>query len=88
MNSVATSTQFELRAPLMAERKWQPATAPARLVNKDMHYIVDHARALGVPAPVSRVTADYYDKVDRMGLIDEELAVIFEALEAENRSPD
>tara|TARA_A100001037_G_scaffold205007_1_gene183410 strand:- start:515 stop:1396 length:882 start_codon:yes stop_codon:yes gene_type:complete len=88
MNSVATSTQFELRAPLMAERKWQPATAPARLVRKDMDYIVDHARALGVPAPVSQVTRDYYDKVEDMGLLEEELAVIFEALEAENRDPD
>lgn len=88
MNSVATSTQFELRAPLMAERKWQPATAPARLVHKDMHYIVDHAHALGVPAPVSQITRDYYDKVEGMGLLEEELAVIFEALEAENRDPD
>ncbi|MBT4908180.1 MAG: NAD(P)-dependent oxidoreductase [Rhodospirillaceae bacterium] len=86
--SVATSTQFELRGPLMAERKWDPPTAPARLVLKDTHYIVDHARALGVPAPVSTITRDYYDKVAEMGLLDKELAIIFEALEADNEVTD
>jgi 3-hydroxyisobutyrate dehydrogenase-like beta-hydroxyacid dehydrogenase len=86
--SVATSTQFELRGPLMAERKWDPPTAPARLVLKDTHYIVDHARALGVPASVSTITRDYYDKVAEMGLLDKELAIIFEALEADNEVTD
>jgi putative dehydrogenase len=84
--SVATSTQFELRAPLMAEHKWEPPTAPARLVHKDMYYIVDHAKAVGVPAPVSTVTRDYYDKVEAMGLLEKELAIIYEALEAENEA--
>ena len=83
--SVATSTQFELRGPLMAARKWDPPTAPARLVLKDTHYIVEHARALGVAAPVSTLTRDYYDKVAEMGLLDKELAIIFEALEADNK---
>ena len=86
--SVATSTQFELRGPLMAERKWDPPTAPARLVHKDMHYIVDHARALGVPAPVSTLTRDYYDRVAEMGLLEKELAIIFEALAADNEPRD
>ncbi len=82
--SVATSTQFELRAPLMAERAWQPAPAPARLVHKDTRYIVDHAEALGVAAPIATLTRDYYEKVAEMGLLDEELSVIFEALERDN----
>ncbi|MEP4379349.1 MAG: NAD(P)-dependent oxidoreductase [Alphaproteobacteria bacterium] len=85
--SVATSTQFELRGPLMAERKWDPPPAPARLVLKDTHYIVEHAAALGVPAPVSTITRDYYDKVAEMGLLDKELAIIFEALESDNEPP-
>ncbi|MDA0785607.1 MAG: NAD(P)-dependent oxidoreductase [Proteobacteria bacterium] len=82
--SVATSTQFELRAPLMAERKWDPPTAPARLVHKDTRYIVEHAKALGVSAPVSTITRDLYERVAEMGLLDKELAIIFEALEADN----
>ena len=82
--SVANSTQFELRAPLMAERKWQPAPAPARLVHKDTRYIVDHAEALGVAAPIATLTRDYYERVAEMGLLDEELSVIFEALERDN----
>ena len=83
-SSVATSTQFELRAPVMAERNWQPAPAPARLVEKDTRYIVEHAEALGVAAPISRLTRDYYAKVAEMGRLEDELSVIYEALEADN----
>lgn len=82
--SVATSTQFELRAQVMAERKWQPAPAPARLVEKDTRYIVEHAEALGVAAPVSRLTRDYYAKIAEMGQLEDELSVIYEALETYN----
>ncbi len=85
--SVATSTQFELRAPIMAARKWQPPTAPARLVHKDLHYIVDHAKRLGVPAPVSTIAATYFDKLEDMGRLGDELAAVFEALEADADDP-
>ena len=85
--SVATSTQFELRAPIMAARKWQPPTAPARLVHKDLHYIVDHAKRLGVPAPVSTIAATYFDKLEDMGRLGDELAAVFEALEADAGDP-
>lgn len=80
--SVATSTQFELRAPVMAARNWVPG-APARLVHKDLHYIVDHAAQLGVPAPISTIAAHYFDKLGDMGRLDDELAAVFEALEAD-----
>ena len=86
--SVATSTQFELRGPLMAARKWDEPTAPARLVHKDTRYIVEHARALGVSAPVSTITRDLYERVAEMGLLEKELAIIFEALEADNETRD
>jgi len=81
--SVATSAQFELRAPLMAARKWRPATAPARLVPKDLHYIVNHARQLGVPTPIAETARAYFDKLGEMGRLDDELAAVFEALEAD-----
>ncbi|MBO6784573.1 MAG: NAD(P)-dependent oxidoreductase, partial [Alphaproteobacteria bacterium] len=84
--SVATSTQFELRAPLMADEKWQPAPAPARLVHKDTRYIVEHAEALGVAAPIARLTRDYYEKVAEMGRLEDELSVIYEALRADNKA--
>lgn len=86
--SVATSTQFELRGPMMAERNWDAPTAPARLVHKDTRYIVEHAKALGVAAPVSTITRDLYERVAEMGLLEKELAIIFEALEADNETPD
>ncbi|MGB0572367.1 MAG: NAD(P)-dependent oxidoreductase [Alphaproteobacteria bacterium] len=86
--SVATSTQFELRGPLMAERNWDEPTAPARLVHKDTRYIVEHAEALGVAAPVSTITRDLYERVAEMGLLEQELAIIFEALEADNETLD
>ncbi len=87
-SSVASSTQFELRAPLMAARSWQPPTAPARLVHKDLHYIVDHADQLGVPVPITTVAAMYFDRLAEMGRLDDELAAVFEALEADVTDPD
>lgn len=86
--SVATSTQFELRAPLMATRTWQPPTAPARLVHKDLHYIIDHADQLGVPLPITTVAATYFDRLAEMGRLDDELAAVFEALEADLSEED
>ena len=85
--SVATSTQFDLRAPIMAARNWQPG-APARLLHKDLHYIVDHAAALGVPAPISAIAAHYFDKLGEMDRLDDELAAVFEALEADATGGD
>ena len=87
-SSVATSTQFELRAPIMAKRKWQPAPAPASLVEKDTRYIVEHAEALGAAAPVARLTRDYYAKVAEMGLLEHELSIIYEALQTDNLRKD
>ena len=65
----------------MAARDWQPG-APARLVHKDLHYIVDHAAQLGVPAPISAIAAHYFDNLDEMGRLGDELAAVFEALES------
>ena len=87
-SSVATSTQFELRAPLMAARKWNPAPAPASLVEKDTRYIVEHADGLGGAAPVARLTRDYYAKVAEMGLLEGELSIIYEALQTDNIRKD
>jgi 3-hydroxyisobutyrate dehydrogenase-like beta-hydroxyacid dehydrogenase len=85
--SVATSTQFELRAPVMAVRNWEPG-APARLVHKDLHYIVDHAERLGVPVPISKIAEHYFDKLGEMGRLEDELAAVFEALEADAVTED
>ena len=85
--SVATSTQFELRAPIMAARNWEPG-APARLVHKDLHYIVDHAERLSVPAPISKIAKHYLDKLAEMGRLEDELAAVFEALEADATAED
>jgi 3-hydroxyisobutyrate dehydrogenase-like beta-hydroxyacid dehydrogenase len=85
--SVATSAQFELRAPVMAARNWEPG-APARLVHKDLHYIVDHAERLGVPAPISKIAKHYFDKLAEMGRLEDELAAVFEALEADATTGD
>ncbi len=79
--SIASSVQFELRAPLMAARQWQPPTAPARLLHKDMHYILDHAEALGIAAPMARVAAEVFDRLDAAGRGEDEIAAVYEALE-------
>ena len=48
----ANSRIFELRAPLMADRAYEPATMSISLWQKDMKVIDAFARSIGCPTPV------------------------------------
>jgi 3-hydroxyisobutyrate dehydrogenase-like beta-hydroxyacid dehydrogenase len=51
---------FELRAPLMAEQRYEPATMTIGLWQKDMHVINEFARQLGCPTPLFTATESVY----------------------------
>lgn len=55
-----TSRIFELRAPLMAERSYEPATMKIGLWQKDMQVIDDFARALACPTPLFTAADAFY----------------------------
>jgi L-threonate 2-dehydrogenase len=51
---------FELRAPLMAEQRYEPATMSIGLWQKDMRVIDEFARQLGCPTPLFTATESVY----------------------------
>lgn len=51
---------FELRAPLMADRRYEPATMSIGLWQKDMRVIDEFARQLGCPTPLFTATESVY----------------------------
>jgi 3-hydroxyisobutyrate dehydrogenase-like beta-hydroxyacid dehydrogenase len=51
---------FELRAPLMAEQCYEPATMSIGLWQKDMRVIDEFARQLGCPTPLFTATESVY----------------------------
>lgn len=60
--SAGTSLQFQVRAPLMAERKYDPVLAPNTVLGKDLVTIAKFADDLGCPAPLTHVARDYFRK--------------------------
>lgn len=81
--SAGGSTTFNVRAPLIAERKWYPTSGPAKLFWKDLDIIKEQADALGLSAPMLRICNQYFTKVAKAGRLDEESAVVYEMLEQE-----
>jgi 3-hydroxyisobutyrate dehydrogenase-like beta-hydroxyacid dehydrogenase len=56
-----SSRVFELRAPMMAEKRYEPATMRLGTWQKDMAVIAAFARALGSPTPLLDATQPIYD---------------------------
>lgn len=51
---------FELRAPMMAEQRYEPATMSISLWQKDMRVIDEFSRQLGCPTPLFTATESIY----------------------------
>jgi putative dehydrogenase len=62
------SRVFELRAPLMAEARYEPASMKIDIWQKDMAIIAEFAEGLGVAAPLFAATAPIYDAAVAQGL--------------------
>lgn len=82
-SSAAGSTVFQMRAGIIAERRWQPCASPSKLLLKDLDIIEEQADALGLSAPLLRVCNRYYKKVAAAGRLEDECAVVYEILEDE-----
>jgi putative dehydrogenase len=78
--SFAGSPVFSFRAPMMANRIYQPAPGPARIMWKDLQYIREHSEALGLASPVLRTALDWYGRLIGEGRGEDEGASIYELL--------
>jgi len=76
--SGGTSLQFQVRAPLMAQRKYEPVLAPHPLLIKDLDKITQFADELDCPAPLVHVAREYFQRACESEWRDKDVASIFE----------
>ena len=76
------SRMFQMRAPMMAKRSYEPATMRISTWKKDMAIIAEFASELGCETPLFTTTQPVYAQAMAMGLGDQDTAAVFEVLKA------
>src|SRR6202000_2714773 len=74
------SRMFQMRAPMMVEGKYEPATMKVSTWKKDMAIIAELADDVGVETPICTRTQPVYSQAMTMGLGDQDTASVFEVL--------
>ena len=80
-SGAGNSRVFELRAPLMAQRKYDPPTMRITTWKKDLDVIGGYAGELGVPLPVFDATLALYSAAKSMGYGDYDTGSVCAVLE-------
>jgi putative dehydrogenase len=74
------SRMFQMRAPMMVERVYEPATMKVSTWKKDMAIIAEFADDVGCATPLFTLTQPVYTQAMAMGLGDQDTAAVFEVL--------
>ena len=74
------SRMFQMRAPMMAERRYTPPTMRVSTWKKDMAIIAAFAHELGCATALFDLTDPVYSEAMAMGLGDADTAAVFEVL--------
>jgi 3-hydroxyisobutyrate dehydrogenase-like beta-hydroxyacid dehydrogenase len=74
------SRMFQMRAPMMVEGKYEPATMKVSTWKKDMAIIAEFAADVGVETRLFTLTQPVYTQAMAMGLGDQDTAAVFEVL--------
>ena len=74
------SRMFQMRAPMMAEGIYEPATMKVSTWQKDMAIIAEFADDVGCETPLFTLTQPVYTEAMAMGLGDQDTAAVFEVL--------
>ncbi|MES2970290.1 MAG: NAD(P)-dependent oxidoreductase [Pseudomonadota bacterium] len=80
-SGAGTSRMFEVRAPLMIEGRYEPATMSMGLYQKDLALIMDHARDVDCPVPLMAATLPFYSAAMAQGRAREDTAALFAVLQ-------
>jgi 3-hydroxyisobutyrate dehydrogenase-like beta-hydroxyacid dehydrogenase len=75
------SRMFEMRAPMMARDRYEPATMRVSTWSKDMSIIAAFARELGVETPCFDATRPIYEEALRLGLGEMDTAAVCRVIE-------
>ena len=81
-SGAGTSRMFEVRAPMMADQRYEPATMRCATWKKDMTVIGEFAASLGCPVPLFSATEPIYDTGLAMGHGALDTAAVCAVLEA------
>jgi L-threonate 2-dehydrogenase len=76
------SRMFQMRAPMMASRSYEPATMRISTWKKDMAIIAEFASEVGCETPLFTMTQSVYTQAMAMGLGHQDTAAVFEVLKA------
>jgi L-threonate 2-dehydrogenase len=82
--SAATSFQFQVRAPMMAQKNWETALASVGLFLKDMDTIAGFAEEISCPAPLIHTVRDYYARAVDQGLGEKDVAAVYAVVAKES----
>jgi len=74
------SRMFQMRAPMMVERVYEPATMKVSTWKKDMAIIAEFADDVGCDTPLFALTQPVYTEAMAMGFGDQDTAAVFEVL--------
>lgn len=74
------SRMFQMRAPMMVDRVYEPATMKVSTWKKDMAIIAEFADDVGCDTPLFTLTQPVYSEAMAMGLADQDTASVFEVL--------
>jgi putative dehydrogenase len=74
------SRMFQMRAPMMVEGVYEPATMKVSTWKKDMAIIAEFADNVGCATPLFTLTQPVYTEAMAMGLGDQDTAAVFEVL--------
>ncbi len=82
--SAATSLQFQVRAPLMMQKKYEPVLAATSILSHDVPMFTQFADELGCEVPLLRVCEDYYKRALGTPWADKDVAAIIEIVAKAN----
>jgi L-threonate 2-dehydrogenase len=74
------SRMFQMRAPMMVEGVYEPATMKVSIWKKDMAVIAEFAEDVGCATPLFTLTQPVYANAMAMGLGEQDTASVFEVL--------
>ena len=74
------SRMFQMRAPMMVDGIYEPATMKVSTWKKDMAIIAEFADEVGCVTPLFTLTQPVYTQAMAMGLGDQDTAAVFEVL--------
>jgi L-threonate 2-dehydrogenase len=80
-SGAGTSRMFEVRAPLMIEGAYEPATMKMDVYMKDLTLILDFAREVRCPTPLMSASLPYYVAALAEGRDKEDTAALFGVLQ-------